>query len=244
MMNVDFDRSLKEIVEMDYRAAEVFKKFNLSFCCSGNMSLKSACESKQLNYEVMLNELSDATRNIQVSNQLPFHSWKIDFLIDFIIHIHHEYIYQTMPALNLSLQSFSVGHSAKYPEFIRIAELFDQLSNVLTVHNRHEDEIIFPYIKQMDAAYRRKEVYANLFVRTLRKPLHNIEREHEQIGELMNGLQVATGQFSFSVQACSSYQVLIQKLKEFHENLVQHKFLENRILFPKAIAVEQQLLQL
>src|SRR5664279_2332050 len=150
MMNVDFDHTLKEIVQMDYRAAEVFKKFSLSFCCSGNMSLKSACESKHLSYEVMLNELSDATRNIQVSNQLPFLSWKINFLIDFISHIHHEYIYQLMPPLNLSLQSFTLGHSTKYPEFIRIAELFDRLSVVLMAHNRHEDEIIFPYIKQMD----------------------------------------------------------------------------------------------
>jgi regulator of cell morphogenesis and NO signaling len=244
MTNGDFDLSLKEIVRMDYRAAEVFKKFNLSFCCSGNLSLKSACDLKQLDHETIKNELSDATRNIQVSSQLPFHSWKTDFLIDFIIHLHHEYIYQTVPALNISLQSFSVGHSTKYPEFSRITELFGQLSNMLMVHNRHEDEIIFPYIKQIDAAHRRKEAYGNLFVRTLRKPLHNIEREHEQISELMNGLRSATNDFSFSAEACSSYQVLIQRLKEFYDNLVQHKFLEHKILFPKAITIEQQLLQL
>jgi regulator of cell morphogenesis and NO signaling len=244
MINVDFDRTLKEIVQTDYRAADVFKKFNLSFCCSGNMSLKSACESKHLNYEVMLNELSDATRNIQISNQLPFKDWKTEFLIDFISHIHHEYIYRVMPSLNMSLKTFSVAHSTKYPEFIRIAELFDKLSVVLTVHNRHEDEIIFPYIKQMDSAYRRKEVYANLFVRTLRKPLNFVEREHMQISELQDGLKTITRNFSFSTQVCSSYQVLIQKLKEFHENLLQHKFLEHNILFPKAMAVEQQLLQL
>jgi regulator of cell morphogenesis and NO signaling len=244
MTNGDFDLSLKEIVQIDYRAAEVFKKFKLSFCCGGNMSLKSACDLKQLNYATIMDELSGATRNIQVSNQLPFHSWKTDFLIDFIMHLHHEYIYQTAPALNISLQSFSVGHSKKYPEFTHITELFSQLSNMLMVHNRHEDEIIFPYIKQMDAAHRRKEAYANLFVRTLRKPLHNIEREHEQISKLMDGLRSAANDFSFSTQACSSYQVLIQRLKEFYDNLVQHKFLEHKILFPKALTIEQQLLQL
>ena len=56
-------------------------------------------------------------------------------------------------------------------------------------HNKHEDEIIFPYIKQIDSAYRRKEPYGNLFVRTLRKPLHIVEREHLQIQELLGGLK-------------------------------------------------------
>jgi regulator of cell morphogenesis and NO signaling len=42
---------------------------------------------------------------------------------------------------------------------------------ILLQHNPLEDEIIFPYIKQIEAAYRRKEPYGHLFVRTLRKPL-------------------------------------------------------------------------
>jgi regulator of cell morphogenesis and NO signaling len=110
-------------------------------------------------------------------------------------------------------------------------------------HNRHEDEIIFPYIKQIDLAYRRKEPYGNLFVRTLRKPLHNIEQEHLKIQDLLNDLQRETNHFTVPDKACINYQVMYKKLEELYNNLIQHKYLEDEVLFPKAIAIEQKLLQ-
>jgi regulator of cell morphogenesis and NO signaling len=239
----DFDIPISELVQQDYRMADVFKKHQLSFCCSREILLKSACEARKLDYELVVNELQDATRNIQVSNSLPFGEWKTDFLIDFISNIHHEYIYRVMPVLKNSLQSFALGHQKNYPEFTAVAQLFEKLSVILFLHNTHEDEIIFPYIKQIDTAYRRKEPYGNLFVRTLRKPLNNIEREHVQILELLKGLKTMTQKFTIPEKACVSFGVLYKKLEEFYNNLMQHKYLEHKILFPKALAIEQNLLQ-
>ena len=240
----DFDCAVSDIVKLDYRTADVFKKYQLSYCCSAAISLKSACEVKGIDFELISNELKEATRNLILPNNLSFDEWKIDFLIDFITNIHHAYIYRVIPSLLSTLESFSRGHQAKYPELIGILKLFTKLAEILLLHNRHEDEIIFPYIKQIDSAYRRKEPYGNLFVRTLRKPLHIIEREHFQIQELLNDLKIETKQFIVPDKACLSYQVIIKKLEEAYNNLLQHKFLEHTILFPRAIVIEQKLLQL
>jgi iron-sulfur cluster repair protein YtfE (RIC family) len=35
----DFSGSVAEIVNMDYRTGEVFKKYNINFCCGGEVSL-------------------------------------------------------------------------------------------------------------------------------------------------------------------------------------------------------------
>ena len=241
---VEFDCAITDIVKLDYRTADVFKKYQLSFCGIGSVSLKSVCEAKGIDFELISNELKEATRNLILPNNLSFEEWKVDFLIDFITNIHHVYIYRVIPSLCSTLESFTPGHQAKFPELIRVLELFKKLTEILLLHNRHEDEIIFPYIKQIDSAYRRKEPYGNLFVRTLRKPLHIIEKEHFQIQELLDDLKIETNQFTVPVKACLSYQVIIKKLEEAHNNLIQHKFLEHTILFPKAIAIEQKLLQL
>jgi len=243
-MKDDFDRSISDIVKQDYRTADVFKKHQLSFCCSGAMLLKPTCEARGIDYELLSNELQDSKRNLILPNNLPFDEWKLDFLVDFITNIHHRYIYQVIPLLSTSLESFTLSHQVKYPELIRVKELFAVLAGILQVHNKHEDEIIFPYIKQIDSAYRRKEPYGNLFVRTLRKPLYIVEKEHIQIQELLNGLKLATNGFTVPGKACLSYQVLYKKLEEVYNNLIQHKFLEHNLLFPKAIAIEQKLLQL
>jgi regulator of cell morphogenesis and NO signaling len=243
-MNYDFDQAIEEIVKADYRTAEVFKRYRINYCCGGRVSLQSICSEKKIDRELLKDDLDRATNNIYISNSLPYDEWELDFLIGYIIHIHHHFIYREVSFLGSELRSFAASHNKKYPEFSLVSELFDELFAILTIHNHHEDEIIFPYMKQIDSAYRRKEAYGNLFVRTLRKPLSIVEKEHIQIRELLDKLQSITNHFSFPVNACTNYQVLYHKLKEFKDNLVQHKFLEDKILFPKAIAIEQQLLQL
>jgi regulator of cell morphogenesis and NO signaling len=243
-MMADFDLPISEIVQADYRTADVFKKYLLNYCCGGQISLKSACDNRAIDYESLIKDLKESTRNNKLSGYLLYHEWKIDFLIDFITNIHHSYIYQVLPTLATDLKSFSMSHRKKYPHLEWVADLLDKLSSLLTLHNRHEDEIIFPYIKQIDSAFRRKEAYGNLFVRTLRKPLDIIEREHIQIQMFLNSLFTMTNHFTIPDKACTSFHVLYHKLEEFYDNLIQHKFLEHNILFPKAIAIEHQLLLL
>jgi regulator of cell morphogenesis and NO signaling len=243
MMLDQFDRPIREIVKTDYRTADVFKKHQLGYCCSGIVLLKAACEAKGIDYGLLTDELRESTKNIMVSNLLPFDDWSIGFLVDYIMNVHHTYLYQVIPALTLSLDSFVVGHKDKYPELSSVLEIYTELARILMNHNKHEDEIIFPYIKQIDSAYRRKEPYGNLFVRTLRKPLYVVEREHMQIQGLLGGLQTATNYFNPPESACLSYEVNIKKLEELHNNLIQHKHLEHDLLFPKAIEIEQKLLQ-
>jgi len=240
---IDFDGTISEIVKKDPRTAEVFKKYKLSYCCSGNIPLKSACTANGIDYLVLTEELRISTRNLILSENLPFGEWKIDFLIDLISNIHHTYIYQYIPPLSQRLESFTVGHRDKYPELITVVEIFTKITDLLIVHNRHEDEIIFPYIKQIYYAFKRKEPYGNLFVRTLRKPLHMIEQEHLQIKKLLDSLKLATKGFTPPDNACVNYLVLYKEMEEVYDNLAQHMFLEDDFLFPKAIDIERKLLQ-
>lgn len=240
----EFEATINETVKKDYRTADVFKKYQLSYCCNGNIPLKTACEAKGIDYEMVSADLKRSTKTIQLSNNLSYDEWSPAFLIDFITHIHHAYIYQTLPEFSATLESFTIGHQTKYPELNKVMELFTMLAGILMQHNRHEEEIIFPYIKQIDSAYRRKEPYGNLFVRTLRKPLQNIEKEHLKIQDLLNELQQVTNHFTPPATACLNYLVIYKKLEELYNNLVQHKYLEHEILFPKALAIEQNLLQL
>jgi regulator of cell morphogenesis and NO signaling len=240
----DFDRSVGEIVKLDYRTADVFKKWQLNFCCGAKMSLQTLCETKELDFNQVVQDLKEATRDFKIPSQISFHEWKIDFLIDFIIHVHHDYIYQVMPPLQIAFDEFALTHTLKFPELVGTTELLSKLSEKLILHNRHEDEIIFPYIKQMHSAFKRKEVYGNLFVRTLRKPLDMVERAQLQIDELLNELELFIKNFKPPIKTCSSYEVLISKMRELYENQIQHQYLERNILFPQALEIEQSLLHM
>ena len=234
--------TVSDIVRSDYRTADVFRRHNINYCCAGHITVKDACDSLKLNYDDIREELEKATLNIQLPNTLQFNEWKLDFLVDYIINVHHAYLFQAIPELDSALDSFMSSHLKQFPYLSKIHQIFHELIEILVRHNRHEEAVIFSYIKQLDRAYSRKESYGSLFVRTLRKPLDNIESEHKKIGELLLRLRAATNNYTFPANACTNHQVLFRKLQEFHNDLVQHKHLENNILFPKAREIEQELL--
>lgn len=236
--------TVASIVREDYRTAEVFKKYGISYCCGGNISLEDLCSKNNLDYGQILEELEAATKDISVPNSLNFAAWKTEFLVDYITNVHHGYLYQVLPALEAHLFSFVESHKNKFPEFSELVEVFQELSSVLKTHNRYEEEIIFPYIKQIENAHRRKETYGNLFVKTLRKPLGNIEADHKKISAILKELRILTNNYIFPADACTNHRVIFQRLRELDNDMMQHKHLENNILFPRAIELEKELLQL
>ena len=85
--------------------------------------------------------------------------------------------------------------------------------------------------------------YAALLVRTLRKPVENImNHEHEYTKKYLYQTRELTSHYTPPANACISHKVSFLKLKELDNELVQHLFLENEILFPKALQMEKELL--
>ncbi len=58
----------------------------------------------------------------------------------------------------------------------------------------------------------------------------------------MEKIRKITVNYSVPADACNSFRYAYAKLQEFEEDLHQHIHLENNILFPKAIQLEQELL--
>lgn len=240
----EFNKTVAEIVRTDYRTADVFKKYGINYCCSGKLPLAEACAAQNIDIGHIQEELIRATKTISLPNTLQYGQWKVDFLIDYIVNVHHEYLKQAIPALEGTLGPFVGGHLKQFPELHQVQEAFQELVQLVLHGNRQEEESIFPYIKLIANAYQRKESYGSLFVKTLRKPSSNLEAENHKISSLLGRLRALTHQYAFPENACTNHRVVFHKLKEFDNDLVQHKHLENNILFPKAAELEKELLKM
>jgi regulator of cell morphogenesis and NO signaling len=110
-------------------------------------------------------------------------------------------------------------------------------------HLQQEEEIIFPYIRQLTHAFQSSESYASLLVRTMRKPIEGLmNHEHKLVGGALHKMRALTGDYTPPVNACTNHKVIFSMLKELDNDLAQHIHLENNILFPRAIEMEKILL--
>lgn len=240
---ITVDSSPADIVRKHYRTAAVFAEHEIEYCCGGKWPLGMVCETKGIDPGLLLEKLHSACRNIAVPGTLPFEEWKTDFLADYIVNVHHEYLRRSLPLIRTQLTKFVTEHVKKYPRLEELEKQFKQLQSTMIPHLLQEEDVIFPYIRQIAHAYKSQEEYASLLVRTLRKPVEDImHHEHKLLEKTLFRFRELTDNYTPPEASCTSHRLSFSLLKELDDDLVQHVYLENEILFPRAIAMEKELL--
>jgi regulator of cell morphogenesis and NO signaling len=235
---------VNDIVKKSHHTADVFRKYGVEYCCGGKWPLETVCMANGLVFEELKIELETASKIITLPPGLDFKNWNIDFLTNYIINIHHEYLKKTIPDTGKIIRHFADGHIKKYPYMQEVASLFDQLQKEILPHIKYEEETIFPYICQAVHAYENNDTYGKLLVKTLRKPLNVMMRHEEDVlSALILKIRILTNNYITPENACVSHALALSRLNELDNDLMQHIYLENEILFPRAMAIEHELLK-
>ncbi len=230
--------TLSEIVTKNYKAAEVFERYGLDFCCRGNKMISEACLEKGLSLEQVLSELKNLNGNGK-ENHFDFSEWDISILADYIVHKHHDYIRKMIPAITQHTQKVASVHGANHPEVIEIAKHFSIVYKDLKQHMMKEEQMLFPFIKYLTKVEENKSAAERPFFGTVKNPIKMMEIEHQNAGDEMFEIRKLSNNYTPPDDACNTYKVSFQELKEFEEDLHQHVHLENNILFPKAVLLEE-----
>lgn len=232
------NKSVGEIVKLDFRAADVFSSHGIDFCCGGKISVAEACANAKTNESLVIRALENL-KNQTGSAVHDFDSWNIGFLADYIQNTHHRYVSKAIPQILPLAQKVADVHGDNHAEVIRINELFNDLAEELLSHMQKEEQILFPYIKQLVASESAGNCSADSCFGTVAGPISVMEQEHENAGVILKELFRLSDGYTPPEDACNTFRVLYGKLKEFEDDLHRHIHLENNILFPKAIEMEQ-----
>ncbi|HTL07711.1 MAG TPA: DUF542 domain-containing protein [Chitinophagaceae bacterium] len=238
------DSTVSDIVRSNHHTAEIFSKYDIEYCCGGKWPLQTVCMMKGLSFDELEVALQTAGNALRLPPGLAYDSWDTDFLILFLKNIDHRFFLQSFPITLSVVKRFAEGHVKKFPEMQQVWATLLQLQTAVLRQVHHEEETIFPYISQVAHAYDNKDSYAKLLVKTLRKPLETVMKTgtNEVMTPLL-ALRTLTKDYLAPLNACVSHGVALKRLKDMDDALVQHLYLENEILFPRAISIEKQLLQ-
>jgi regulator of cell morphogenesis and NO signaling len=237
-MNITENQVIGELVAKDYRAAEVFAKYGIDFCCKGGLSLQAVSEKKNINLEELIKDLKEITKPGE-KPQNDYQAWPLDLLADYIEKKHHRYVVDKTPVIQQYLTKVCQVHGKAHPELAEILGNFNQSAQALAVHMKKEELVLFPYVRKMAIA-RENEVLVPHFG-TVENPIEMMKEEHDTEGERFRKISELSNAYTPPQDACNTYRVTYSLLKEFEEDLHLHIHLENNILFPKAIRMEAEL---
>ena len=162
-------------------------------------------------------------------------------LIQHIVRVHHHCVRQELPALAEMALKVAAKRSDRDPELVTIAELVEELRSEMYAHIEKEEQVLFPFISQMDQESIVSYPPAHACFRSVAHPIFMMEQEHETNGHIMSELVRLTNHFETPSGACATHIALFSGLREFEADLKQHVHLENDVLFPRAIQLEAEI---
>ncbi len=233
---------VKDIITTNIKAAHVFEKHGIDFCCNGNRPLKEACDEKNINIEVILSEL-DSVMISEEQEDKRFETWDLKFLIDYIVNNHHSYVKNAIPQMMPHLEKVAFKHGNKYPELENIKSLFEDVAEEMISHMHKEETILFHIIRYLVDCKKFNERPKMSGFKTVRNPIDMMEAEHTNAGGAMEKIRELTNNFTLPADACNTFKLTYKELEDFEKDLHIHVHLENNILFPKAIKLEDELLK-
>jgi regulator of cell morphogenesis and NO signaling len=220
--------TLGEMVVADFRTASVFKKAGLDFCCGGKKSLEQACMEKNIDIKDVMSDLQ-LLESTTANQALNFKEWKLNFLSDYIVNTHHQYVYKTLPELMFYTKKIASVHGDHHPELKDVAKLFDQINTELLQHLKNEEEVLFPAIKEV------LKSNSDEYKQIIKSEIDRMTGEHEFAGGAMDTINQLTKGYEIPEDACNTYRVSLKLLEQFEDDLHVHVHLENNILYPKAL---------
>lgn len=232
-MNVSRDDTVRDIVVRDFRAAMVFHRHGINFCCGGSQALWAACQARQVREEDLLDDLERACADPDPSTP-RFQEWEPETLIAYIVGAHHAYLRAALPAAAAHTLTLASRHGEERPALREAARILEALVVELTSHMAKEESLLFPFIVATADAVRCGRAMPVAPFASIDAPLRMLEAEHEATGAALERLRVLTDAFTPPADACTSYRVCMLELDALHRDLRTHVHLENNLLFPKA----------
>jgi regulator of cell morphogenesis and NO signaling len=239
-MNFTATKTVRELALENPNATRVFEKFGIDYCCGGKRSLEDACSAANLQVDEVLKSLQSAAASANTKDGEP--NWSAGLLSELIEGIkskHHKYTRAEIARLRPLLEKVCAAHGERHCELLEAREKFAALAQELSMHMMKEEMVLFPYIERMEEARIEGGPILPAPFGTVKNPVATMVHEHDLAGDLLKTLQALTNAYTPPADACLSYKTLYSALAEFERDLHEHIHLENNILFPRAIEMEQ-----
>jgi regulator of cell morphogenesis and NO signaling len=240
-MNIQENNIIGELVAQDYRAASIFKKNGIDFCCQGNRTIKDACVAKNVDSNLLVTELNNTCQE-KATDTTDYQSWPIDLLADYIEKKHHRYVQDKTVEIQPYLDKICNVHGERHPELLEIRDDFYASVIELAAHMKNEEQILFPFIRKMAMAKQESVKVDAAHFGTVNNPIQAMMNEHTVEGDRYRKIESLSNNYTPPQDACNTFRVTFALLQEFEQDLHLHIHLENNILFPKAIEMEKELL--
>ncbi len=228
---------ISDLIEQDNEAAQVLYYFGIRFYEYGSQTLGQICQLRGLKLDLLENELRSPRSNFH-EEDIPLFSYPIDLIIEYLKHAHYLFVKHKLPFIGKLIENFKANHE-QYNQVERdLKTLYPLFLEDFIHHIYLEEDTVFKYIRSLQLAAKKNHYSTRLYFQMEKHSLQTCAVEHESHDDEMEGIRRITKDYLLTPDAPLHVKVIFSELQQFEKSLQMHARIENEILFPKAMALE------
>ena len=170
-----------------------------------------------------------------------FDKYSVPVLVDYLKRSHTYYLEKILPEIGQSIAILLSNYNEKSALLEILYRFYFSYKTDLQEHFVEEEELLFPYASQLyKAVYFKSEI--DFFANFLQDySINDFVENHADTEEELINIRNILSKYNPPSTNKSSFRILIEQLKNFEHDLEIHAFIEDRVLVPKLVQLEQNL---
>ncbi len=242
MSDIRTDMTIGDVAARWPQTRAVLERFGLDYCCGGDRKLGDALEEADSSCDEVLSALEEAASAQPTGEEER--SWveaSATELADHIEERHHTFMRQQLPRIADLLDTVIAAHGEAHGDMLRaLRGTYDGLRSEIEMHLMKEEQVLFPYIRQVERYVEEGGTRPQIHCITVQNPVTQMRHEHENAAQALEQMRALTDDYALPDDACAKFAALYDALNAVEKDLHRHIHLENNILFPQAVELEQK----
>lgn len=218
------EQTITEVARIEPAAIDVFEEAEIDFSCKGAQSLADAALKSGYRVEDIIRRLENVPPRPK--------NWFRETLSSLMACLMSDHDHTTSLRLPAIRHAIATAAALPNPEVSRIAILFEMLAEDMTHHVLKEELELFPHIRDLERAGEGPAPVMRIAQRVLRELI-----EHEFYRDTLDKMAILADRLPSTPAA----DELRAQIRLFRREVHEHMHLENNVLYPRAIEIENTL---
>jgi regulator of cell morphogenesis and NO signaling len=235
---------IESLVSSNYIYASVLYYFGIDFYNVSNDTLEEVCKKNSLKTHQVITRLEEAAQQTNKSELRELINYPINLIIQYLRHAHSVFIKKDLPYI-----AHLIAHlSPQRDEYCTIVKdlkiVFPLFAEDFIHHIYKEEDSLFSHVEQLLKAHRQGFLTSNQYYMLEKSTLQQFAVEHAEHDDEMNSVRKIAKHYRLKSGTPLHLKVIFSELQNLEEKLRIHALVENHILFPKALQLEDQVIKM
>lgn len=232
---------IADAIHINYHLLPVIGRFGLvpGF---GNKTINELCSDNNIDTMFFL-EIINSYHNADYFSESQFGDYSPSLVIEYLSKTHRYYLDIKIPELeNIVNNIIRFSNSETKTHNRLIANFFEEYKNELKHHFAYEEKYIFSYSKTLENAYLNGIATPIMIKKNKRINFINQNKDHHQLEEKLFDLKNLIIRHFPPLGSNVAIKRLIPELFILEEDLNDHSRIEDKVLIPKIIQLEEKII--